>query len=61
MNIYFLELPKRNLTFDFIIKMMNLNETLVMPLESAEFIMKNSKSVNIVNTGIENLSNKVIF
>lgn len=61
MNIYFLELPKRNLTFDFIIKMMNLNETLVMPLESAEFIMKNSKSVNIVNTGIENLSNKVTF
>jgi hypothetical protein len=38
---------------------MHLNETMVMPLESAEFIMKNSKSVQIVNDGIMNLSDKV--
>jgi len=40
--------------------MMNSIETMVMPLESAEFIMKNSKSVQIVNSGIEDLSKKVI-
>jgi hypothetical protein len=37
---------------------MNLND-LVMPLESAEFIMKNAKSVQILDNGVENLAQKV--
>lgn len=32
---------------------------LVLPIESAEFVMKNAKSVQINPTGIENLANKV--
>lgn len=45
---------------------MNNNSTgiaadLVMPLESAEFVMQNAKSVQVVSSGIENLAKKVII
>lgn len=34
---------------------------LVMPLESAEFVMQNAKSVQINPEGIDTLANKVLF
>ena len=37
---------------------MNLND-LVLPLESAEFVMKNAKSVKLNQNGIDKLSAKV--
>lgn len=37
---------------------MNLND-LVLPLESAEFVMQNAKSVQINQTGVDHLAEKV--
>ena len=39
---------------------MNIND-LVLPLESAEFVMQHAKSVQINMNGVENLARRVNF